>query len=156
VVVLPVAASPCAAVEAPPERADTEAKVPKLRVLVADDSRDTTESLALVLTMKGHEVRTAFDGEEAFRAAESFQPDVALLDVGMPKASGHVVARRIRDTPWGARMVLVAQTGWGHEEDRRKTREAGFDHHLVKPVSPEALANLLASLQVRARRNAGS
>jgi PAS domain S-box-containing protein len=155
VVELPVAAAPSAAVPAPAERAESAARVPKLRVLVADDSRDTTESLALMLTMKGHEVRTAFDGEEAFRAAESFQPDVALLDVGMPKASGHVVARRIRDTPWGSRIVLVAQTGWGHEEDRRKTREAGFDHHLVKPVSPEALANLLASLGAGARRNAG-
>jgi CheY-like chemotaxis protein len=155
VVELPIAASPCATVELPLERADDVPRVPKLRVLVADDSRDTTESLALMLSMKGHDVRTAFDGEEAFRAAESFQPDVALLDVGMPKASGHVVARRIRDTPWGARMVLVAQTGWGHEEDRRKTKEAGFDHHLVKPVSPEALANLLASLGAGARRNAG-
>jgi CheY-like chemotaxis protein len=155
VVELPVVAPPCAAVEPPAERADIVASVPKLRVLVADDSRDTTESLALMLTMKGHEVRTAFDGEEAFLAAESFRPDVALLDVGMPKASGHAVARRIRDTPWGARMVLVAQTGWGHEEDRRKTMEAGFDHHLVKPVSPEALANLLASLEVGARRTAG-
>jgi PAS domain S-box-containing protein len=155
VVELPVAAAPSAVVETHAERAGNEARVPKLRVLVADDSRDTTESLALMLTMKGHEVRTAFDGEEAFRAAESFQPDVALLDVGMPKASGHVVARRIRDTPWGSHVVLVAQTGWGHEEDRRKTREAGFDHHLVKPVSPEALANLLASLGAGSRRNAG-
>ncbi len=131
------------------------ASSPRLRILVADDNRDTTESLALMLTMKGHEVRTAFDGEEAFQAAESFRPDVALLDVGMPKASGHAVAQRIREAPWGARMVLVAQTGWGHEEDRRKTMEAGFDHHLVKPVSPEALADLLASLDVGARRSAG-
>ncbi len=126
-----------------------------LRVLVADDNRDTAESLALMLEMKGHEVRTAFDGEEAFHAAESFRPDVALLDVGMPGASGHAVAQRIREAPWGARMVLVAQTGWGHEEDRQKTMDAGFDHHLVKPVSPEALTELLASLVPSARRDAG-
>jgi CheY-like chemotaxis protein len=105
--------------------------------------------------MQCHEVRTAFDGAAAFAAAESFRPDVALLDVGMPKASGHAVAQRIRARPWGARMVLVAQTGWGHEEDRRRTLAAGFDHHLVKPVSPESLAELLASLDVTARPDAG-
>jgi PAS domain S-box-containing protein len=152
VVELPLAESPGAEVEAPPEQPEVAADAQKLRVLVADDNRDTTESLALMLTMKGHDVRTAFDGEEAFQAAESFRPDVALLDVGMPKATGHLVARRIRAAPWGSRIVLVAQTGWGHEEDRRRTLAAGFDHHLVKPVSPEALANLLASLDVAGRK----
>jgi PAS domain S-box-containing protein len=149
VVELPVVSAPFAAVAPPPEPAEVVAAIPKLRVLVADDNRDTTESLALMLTMKGHDVRTAFDGEEAFQAAESFRPDVALLDVGMPKASGHTVAQRIRGASWGGRMILVAQTGWGHEDDRRKTIQAGFDHHLVKPVSPEALANLLASIDVK-------
>jgi CheY-like chemotaxis protein len=152
VVELPIAAAPSLALPVPLERAEAPAPSRGLRVLVADDNRDTTESLALMLTMKGHDVRTAFDGEEAFRAAEDFRPEVALLDVGMPKASGHAVARRIREAPWGAPVVLVAQTGWGHEEDRRKTMDAGFDHHLVKPVSPEALANLLASLSRASRR----
>jgi PAS domain S-box-containing protein len=155
VVDLPLAASPWVEVEPPREQGEAKATFPKLRVLVADDNRDTTESLALMLSMKGHEVRTAFDGEEAFAAAESFRPDVALLDVGMPKASGHAVAQRIREKPWGARMVLVAQTGWGHEEDRRRTLAAGFDHHLVKPVSPESLAELLASIDRTAGPEAG-
>jgi PAS domain S-box-containing protein len=146
VVELPVAATAAPALEAPPRSPAAVAGVPKLRVLVADDNRDMTESLALMLTMEGHEVRTAFDGEEAFQAAESFLPDVALIDLGMPKGSGHAVARRIREAPWGGRIILVAQTGWGQDDDRRRTLQAGFDHHLVKPVSPEALANLLASL----------
>jgi CheY-like chemotaxis protein len=81
------------------------------------------------------------------QAAAAFRPDVALLDIGMPKMNGYEAARHIREQPWGKRMVLVAVTGWGQPEDRRRTAEAGFDHHLVKPVEPKALENLLDGLK---------
>ena len=80
-------------------------------------------------------------------AAEAFGPDVVLLDIGLPKINGYEVARRIRGQPWGRRMALIAVTGWGQDEDRRRAQEAGFDHHLVKPVEPETLAKLLATLR---------
>ncbi len=124
------------------------APTPRLRVLIADDNKDTAETLAMVLSLQGYDVRTAFDGEEALAVADAFRPHVALLDIGMPKANGHIVARRIRERPWGERVVLVAQTGWGQEEDQRRTQEAGFDHHMVKPVPPSAVTELLQSLHV--------
>jgi PAS domain S-box-containing protein len=124
--------------------AHSEFGVPK-RVLVVDDNRDSAESLAMMLTMTGNEVRTAFDGEAGLEAAEAFRPDVAFLDIGMPRLDGHECARRIRSRPWGGGVLLVAMTGWGQDEDRRRTRAAGFDHHLVKPVDPEALRAILAS-----------
>ena len=122
-----------------------------LRVLVADDSRDIAESLELLLTMDGFDVVLALDGEQAFEQARVLRPDVVLLDLGMPKLNGYQVAQRIRDQPWGAQMTLIAQTGWGHASDRQRAREAGFDHHLVKPVDPLALSALLASVAGKAR-----
>jgi signal transduction histidine kinase/ActR/RegA family two-component response regulator len=117
------------------------------RILVVDDNRDAANTLALVLQIMGNETRTAHDGLEALDVAEEFRPDVALLDIGMPKLNGYDAARRLRDEPWGREMVLIALTGWGQEEDRRRSREAGFDFHLVKPVAPADLKSLLASLQ---------
>jgi CheY-like chemotaxis protein len=90
----------------------------------------------------GHTVHLAFDGEQALQLAEALRPDVVLLDLGMPRLNGYEVCRRIRAEPWGAAMVLVAQTGWGRDDDRRRSREAGFDHHLTKPVDPAALQAL--------------
>ena len=119
------------------------------RILVADDNRDAVESLTLLLRLSGHDVHTAFDGEAAIRCAETVAPEVALLDIGMPKATGYEVARRIREQSWGKRMYLVALTGWGQEDDKRQAREAGFDAHLVKPVPPEALEQLLATMSDR-------
>jgi CheY-like chemotaxis protein len=116
------------------------------RILVADDSHDGAESLAALLQLGGHEVDVAYDGEEALKLAEARRPDIALLDIGMPKLTGLEVCQRIRAQPWGAAMKLVAQTGWGQEEDRRRTRDAGFDQHLVKPVEPAALDALLEAL----------
>jgi signal transduction histidine kinase/ActR/RegA family two-component response regulator len=113
------------------------------RVLVADDNADNTTALALLLRHQGHEVETAADGESAYAAAERFRPDVVLLDLGMPKISGYEVCRRIRQQPWGRRIRVIAQTGWGQERDRRQTEEAGFDNHLVKPVDPEELEAVL-------------
>lgn len=117
------------------------------RILVVDDNTDSAEALALLLRLKGHETQVAGDGAEALSAAGNFRPDVALLDVGLPVMSGHEVARRIRAEPWGKEMILIALTGWGQEEDRRKSAEVGFDHHLVKPVDVPGLLELLVGPQ---------
>jgi CheY-like chemotaxis protein/two-component sensor histidine kinase len=122
-----------------------EAAVSK-RVLIADDNLDAAESLQLWLQLAGHDVQIAGNGMEALRVAAEFKPDVALLDLGMPGLSGFDVARRIRDSAWGSDMVLVALTGWGQDEDRKQSAEAGFDHHLTKPIAPEAIESLIAGL----------
>ncbi len=118
----------------------------RYRVLVVDDNRDGAESLAMMLKLLGHETRTAHDGLEGLAAAEAFRPDVVLCDIGLPRLNGYDVARRIREQPWGAGIVLIAQTGWGQDEDRIQSKEAGFNFHLVKPVDPAALEKLLAGL----------
>jgi signal transduction histidine kinase len=114
------------------------------RILVTDDNRDAAKSLALLLQYNGHEVETAHDGRQAIAKAEVWRPDVMLLDLGMPEMNGYDVCRSIRRTPWGKGIRIVALTGWGQEQDRRNTREAGFDAHLVKPVDLSALKNVLA------------
>ena len=101
----------------------------------------------MLLKLTGHETHTAHDGLEAVEAAATFRPDVVLLDIGLPKLNGYEAARRIREQPWGKDMVLVALTGWGQEEDRQRSREAGFDAHMVKPVDPAALTKLLAEMK---------
>ncbi len=118
------------------------------RVLIADDLRDSADSLAMLLESMGHEVHVAYDGAEALQAIETLRPEVALLDLGMPKMSGYDVCRRIRAMPWGREPTLIAQSGWGQDEDRRRTHDAGFDHHLVKPIDPGPLDALLRSLPV--------
>ena len=146
VVRLPVA--PAAVDPPPPADGGAAGAVPAggRRVLVVDDSEDAADSLGQLLELLGHEVRTAYDGEAGVEAARAFRPDVVLMDIGMPKLNGYEAARRIRGQAWGAGMVLVAQTGWGQDDDRRKTTAAGFDYHLVKPVDPPALLKLLAAL----------
>ncbi|MEP7271439.1 MAG: ATP-binding protein, partial [Acidobacteriota bacterium] len=116
------------------------------RILVVDDNQDSAESLAMVLKIGGNETHIAYDGLEAVEAAEVFRPDVILLDIGLPKLNGYDAARRIRAETWGKSMVLVALTGWGQDEDRQKSREAGFNAHVVKPVDHAVLTTLLASL----------
>jgi CheY-like chemotaxis protein len=116
----------------------------KRRILVADDNENAAKLLAMLLTALGNDVRVACDGEVALAVAAEFWPDVALLDLGMPKLDGYETARRIRKEPWGKRMVLAALTGWGQDQDKRRTKEAGFDHHLVKPVDAATLRGLLA------------
>jgi len=118
------------------------------RILVADDNNDALESLATLLQLSGHEVYTAANGAVALESAEQHRPEVALLDIGMPKLDGYEVARRIRAQPWGARITLVALTGWGQDSDRRRSQEAGFDSHLVKPLDLDKLTDLLATLPV--------
>jgi PAS domain S-box-containing protein len=116
-----------------------------LRVLIADDNADAAKALAVLLTLAGHEVQWAADGQEAVEIAERFAPAVAVLDLAMPRLNGYDVARRIREEPWGRKMLLIALTGWAQDEDRQRTKEAGFDAHLVKPASPMALLELLSA-----------
>lgn len=115
------------------------------RILLVDDNRDSVESLALLLSVEGYETKTAHDGVEAIEIAESFRPNVILLDIGLPLISGYEVCRRIRAESWGKDIVVFAHTGWGHEDDRRRTSEAGFDGHLLKPVDFAALIKLIAT-----------
>jgi signal transduction histidine kinase len=114
-------------------------------ILLADVYRDAAESLAIILRLEGHEVDLAHDGHAALRAFNERKPDVALLDIGMPKTSGLDVARQIRATPDGKGVLLIAITGWAQDSDKEQSRAAGFDHHLTKPIEPEALIGLLAS-----------
>ncbi|MBM4299679.1 MAG: response regulator, partial [Deltaproteobacteria bacterium] len=116
------------------------------RILVADDFPQSAETLARLLRHDGSEVRIAQDGAEAFETAADFRPDVVVLDIAMPKLNGYEAARKIRSQPWGKQMLLVALTGWGQQQDRQRTREAGFDAHLTKPVNYSAIMDLLAKL----------
>ncbi len=126
---------------------DTPVATPaKCRILVVDDNRDSADSLAMLLRIMGNEVHTAHDGLEAVGAAGVFRPDVVLLDIGLPKLNGYEAGRRIREQQ-GKGVVLIALTGWGQEEDRRRSKEAGFDHHMTKPVEFDALQKVLADLK---------
>ncbi|HKA60141.1 MAG TPA: ATP-binding protein [Gemmatimonadales bacterium] len=113
------------------------------RVLIVDDNHDSADSLAMLLKLSGHETRVAYDGEQALGEAASYQPDCILLDVGMPKLNGYEACRRIRAQRWGQAATIIALTGWGQEDDRRKSREAGFDRHLIKPVDEGLLMKAL-------------
>ncbi|MGH6612391.1 MAG: hybrid sensor histidine kinase/response regulator [Burkholderiaceae bacterium] len=114
------------------------------RILIADDNEDAATSLAMVLNMMGNETRTVPDGLTAVNTGAIFAPEIMLLDIGMPKMDGYDAARRIRSEPWGKRLILVALTGRSQDDDRRRSHEAGFDFHLVKPVDPAELEKLLA------------
>ena len=118
----------------------------KRKVLVTDDNEDAAMALAMLLTAMGNEVQIAHDGQEALNIAERFHPDLILMDVGMPRLDGLEATRRLRETDWGRRAAIVALTGWGQEADKRRSHEAGADDHLVKPVDPEALERVLASV----------
>ena len=124
---------------------DGEAADTGLRILVVDDNVDSALTMAALLSMYGHEVRTAHDGLQALDEVGSFRPDVVILDIGMPKMNGYTVAMRIRERTGEAQPLLIAVTGWGQEEDRRRSKAAGIDHHLVKPVDPAALSTLLGT-----------
>jgi len=114
-----------------------------LRILIVDDNRDSADSLSLMLELMGHDIRTAYDGQEGVDAAGEFRPDMILLDIGLPKLDGYDACRRIREQAWGKGVLVVALTGWGQREDIRRSVEAGFDHHMVKPVDLQALLKLL-------------
>jgi PAS domain S-box-containing protein len=117
-----------------------------LRVLVVDDNADSADSLATLLMLGGHQTATAHDGPEALALAKEFRPHVAILDVGLPTLSGHAVCRELRNQPWGRDVFIVALTGWGQQEDRRKSREAGFDDHFVKPLDHAELLSRLRAV----------
>ncbi len=119
---------------------------PAVRVLVVDDNRDAADSLALLLQLHGSDARAVYDGQECVRVAGTFRPRCIILDIGLPGSSGYDVARAIRAAEWGRDVVLIALTGWGQESDRLKSVAAGFDHHLVKPVAPDELLELLAGV----------
>jgi CheY-like chemotaxis protein len=116
------------------------------RVLVVDDNLDSAESMAEMLRLTGNDARTAHDGVEAVEAAEEFRPEVILMDVGMPRLNGLDATRCIRERPWGKEITIIALTGWGQECDRKRSRDAGCDGHLVKPVAPADLQKMLGEL----------
>jgi CheY-like chemotaxis protein len=116
----------------------------KYRILVVDDNKDVAVSLAMLLKIMGHDTRTAHDGIESVEAAAAFRPEVMLLDIGLPRLNGYDVCRRIREQSWGAGIVLIALTGWGNDEDKQRSKLAGFNYHMVKPVAPDALEKLLS------------
>jgi PAS domain S-box-containing protein len=132
--------------------ADACIRATGMKILVVDDNRDGADSLATMLELSGHTVSTAYTGQEAFEQAQSLRPDVLLTDIGLPDLDGYELARKLRDTDWGRGMALVAVTGWGQQSDRRRAYEAGFDHHLTKPIAPELLDSLLQSLDTTAAR----
>jgi CheY-like chemotaxis protein len=122
-----------------------------LCVLVVDDHAESAASLADLLALMGHAVRTAHDGADALEQAAALQPDVVLLDIGLPKGNGYSVARGIRAQAWGGDAVLIAMTGWGENVDGERSTQAGFDLHFLKPVDPNALLDALAMLSPRQR-----
>ena len=140
VVVLPIIQPAAIAAAA---RAPEPPPATRRRVVVADDNADSLESLARLLSLLGHDVRTASDGLACLALCAEFQPDAALLDIGMPRLNGYDAARAIRSEPWGESLLLIAITGWGQEEDIQRGRAAGFDHHLVKPIEQARLASIL-------------
>jgi PAS domain S-box-containing protein len=145
----------------PSERPDIEATadvpVPGagLKILVVDDSRDAADTFAILLELSGHHVQTAYTGQRGLELAETFRPHVLLLDIGIPDLDGYQLAKKIRASPWGRGTILIAVTGWGQEEDRRRAFEAGFNHHLTKPIAAETVESLIQSLgTVRERTKA--
>jgi CheY-like chemotaxis protein len=146
-----IAAPPPGAAAGRPAERDALMELPCRRLLVVDDNVDAANSLAKVLRrIYKQDVRAAHGGPEALTIAGEFQPEVILLDIGMPGMDGYEVARRLRSSPNSSTSLLVAMTGWGQDSDRQRAKEAGFDHHLVKPVDPEAISALLAGLALPA------
>jgi CheY-like chemotaxis protein len=123
-------------------------------VLVIDDNRLASDSAAMALRLMGHKTATAYDGVEGMDVARTFRPDVILMDIGLPHLNGYELARRIRAQPWGKNTCLIAVTGFGQEEDRRRSQAAGFDHHLVKPVNFAEFGKKLSEIAA-AQENAG-
>jgi CheY-like chemotaxis protein len=141
---------------AEPAAAQVEAELlppqERRRILVADDNNDAAGALALRLELAGHDVRTAHDGLEALAVARDFEPEVILLDLGMPAMDGYETARHLRQLAWGKQARLIALTGWGQQQDRIRTAEAGFDVHLVKPVSELDLFRAIAAAEASTAR----
>ena len=143
IVRLPVISKPLVSA---PRTETASGSLTQRRVLIVDDNRDSADSLAMLMEITGNKTFLAYDGVEALEAIDKHRPEVVLLDIGLPKLDGHEVCRRVREKPWGRDIVIIALTGWGQEEDRRKSEEAGFNGHLVKPVDYDNLLSLLAEL----------
>ena len=148
IVRLPVLSKPSVAAQQTPAAEPS----PERRILIVDDNRDAADSLAMLLEITGNKTYMAHDGVEAVEAIEEHRPEVVLLDIGLPRLTGHEVCRRVRQKPWGKDIVMIALTGWGQEDDRRRSEEAGFNGHLVKPVDYDKLLELLSSLTNGAER----
>jgi CheY-like chemotaxis protein len=145
IVRLPLVAAPAEDPQ-PPATRRTRSGSRSWRILVVDDNEDAAQTLGAVLAMSGHATRICHSGPAALKLAEAFAPEVVLLDIGLPEMDGYEVARRLRSSPAGSQLLLVAVTGWGSENDRKRTREAGFDEHLTKPIEFERLEAVLARL----------
>jgi two-component system, chemotaxis family, CheB/CheR fusion protein len=126
----------------------------RLKILIVDDNEDAAEMCATFLELAGQDVRRAYNGRSALALAEAFRPRVALLDIGLPDISGYEVARALRQAPWATDLLLVAVTGWGQDQDKQRALEAGFDHHLTKPIEPDELERLLQAIGRRANHGA--
>jgi two-component system, chemotaxis family, CheB/CheR fusion protein len=146
IVRLPIVTVETATVPSPAMTREPAPTAKGLRILIVDDNLDAAGMLAMLLQFSGHETHLAHDGVEAVEATTNLQPDVILLDIGLPRLNGYEAARKIRELEQPGRPLLVALTGWGQDEDRRRTEEAGFDAHLVKPVDEAALGKLLDDL----------
>lgn len=147
VVRLPIGEAPVVTGSEPSGSAEKAGADHPCRILVVDDNQDAADSLATLLQLTGYDTRVAHDGLEGVQAAATFRPRVVLLDIGLPKMNGYEAARTIREQPWGRDIALIALTGWGQEEDKRRSREAGFDYHLTKPADPAVLEELLARIR---------
>jgi PAS domain S-box-containing protein len=143
IVRLPVLSKPSVAAQPKPAASEPS---PERRILIVDDNVDAADSLAMLLEITGNKTYMAHDGVEAVEAIEEHRPEVVLLDIGLPRLTGHEVCRQVRQQPWGKDIVMIALTGWGQEDDRRQSEEAGFNGHLVKPVDYDKLLELLSSL----------
>lgn len=140
----PIAASPVPEKKSGVDDGKALPTIPRRRILIVDDNEDAASSLAMLLRIMGHETEVAYEGQKALDIVATYRPEIVLLDIGMPKMSGYDVCRRIREQPTGSDVLVVAVTGFGQEADRRKSEEAEFDGHMVKPVEPQALIKLLA------------
>ena len=134
---------------ATPEQSPSALSPIARKVLVVDDNRDAVESMVAVLALEGHDVTAAYDGEEAIALGNQVRPQVVLMDIGMPGMTGHEACRHIRTLDWGERATILALSGWGQEEDRRESMDAGFDAHLVKPVDMDVLLEMLSTIERR-------
>lgn len=119
------------------------------RVLIVEDNPDVADMLNLLLIEWGQDTRIAYDPPRALELAEKFRPQIVLLDIGLPKMHGYALARLMREKPWGRNLIIIAVTGWGQEADRQQSRAAGINHHLLKPVDPEQLRDLLNAVEPR-------
>jgi two-component system, sensor histidine kinase len=137
-----------AAISVAPRSSELDAPAPRRgarRIMIADDNKDAADALGMLLDLAGHDIRVVYNGRSALMLAQTFRPDVAFIDIGMPDLTGYEVAQQLRREPWGSGPFLVALTGWGQDDDRRQAREAGFDRHMTKPVDSEELDGLIAA-----------